>query len=586
VIADVSVRLKVGLVAVALLAILLATFVAASRTFDALGVRVQTMNASTRARLSSLETDAALRARVDRAIAEDERGIASETAAGRIVLIAVAVAGSVAAMGLLWMLMATVTRPLSRLTAASQRLARGDLDVLADLPRESKDELGTLAGSFRAMVEHQRRMADVAEAIAGGDLSAVPEPQGAADRLGHAFKAMIENLRRLVGSVSSASSHLSGTSALVATASAESLIAVEHISRAIETLVASAQAQTARVTATGTGTAEVASAVTQIADGAGDQAKAAQSASNAVGVLNGEIVALAAAGDALADAARGAAGEANDGTSATARTAGAMQQLRATSESALRAMTELDVQSARVGEIVRAIDDIADQTNLLALNAAIEAARAGEHGRGFAVVAGEIRNLAERSSSATREISDILSSIRAQAIGANEAMRSSASALEGGLQLSERVNEAFARVREAIGRTAEIADEVARRGDAMRSASDDVSASVGAVSTVVDENATAARQLDTTARAISESVRVLAETAMRQADATDELSVSAVEFAAQLKALESSASSLRDRSDELALLVSYFVLDAPADTVVDARSPFDDATPMATYDFA
>jgi len=656
VVADLSVRLKIALVALALLGILIATFAVASRTFSDLGARAQKMsrahqfsaamsnayeewslsggntmggraaivagyleqaerisaNAETRAMLAKLESDVAtfvpgsrdarartrtiagefttLRARIDRAVTDDERGIASETAFGRVVLVAVAIAGSIAAIGLLWMLAVAITRPLSRLTDASQRLAQGDLDVTASLPRESKDEMGMLATSFRAMVDHQRRMAAVAESIAGGDLTHAPEPHGDADRLGRAFKDMVENLRRLVGSVSGASSHLSGTSALVATASGESSVAIEHISRAIETLVGSAKEQTARVTATGTGTAEVASAVTQIAQGAGEQATAAQAASNAVALLNGEIVALAAAGDALADAARGAASEAAGGAAATDLTARAMEQLRERSEAALHAMSELEEQSARVGEIVGAIDDIADQTNLLALNAAIEAARAGEHGRGFAVVAAEIRKLAERSSSATREISTILDSIRRRTLDANDAMRASANAVADGRQLSERVDDAFARVREAIVKTAEIADEVARRGDAMRGATGEVASNVGAVSAVVDENATAARQLDATARAIANSVRVLAETAVRQADATDELSTSAVQFAAQIKQLEASASTLRDRSDELALLVSYFVVETSgtyvANVASDAASPDAAGAPIAMLDFA
>lgn len=160
-------------------------------------------------------------------------------------------------------------------------------------------------------------------------------------------------------------------------------------------------------------------------------------------------------------------------------------------------MGEIHDDSRRIGEIISVIDSIAFQINLLALNAAVEAARAGDDGRGFAVVAAEVRALAQRTSSAAREIKVLITD--------------SADRVEAGTQLATATRETTAQTQAAIADVhALIADISLASGDQSRGVSK-VKTAVADLNTLTQQNAAMVEELSAAAVSLREQAELVSQ---------------------------------------------------------------------------
>ena len=358
----------------------------------------------------------------------------------------------------------SIALPITNLASTVQKIAT-NRDLTLAVAIDSKDEIGTMAGAFNGMMKVIReafaQVGETAETVAGN-------AREVAQRASNNKKRAEEELKRSQTS-EKVITEMGATAGQVTESAGAQQSAAEKSSRLLAELMEkmgvvseSQRSQDREAGETMSRVSEMGDAGAKVAQSASEQGRMVMRVTSAINEMVASVDTMQKSVVQATQFGRNALSAAEEGRKSVAATVQGMRAIAGSSE--------------QISEIIGVITEIAEQTNLLALNAAVEAARAGAHGKGFAVVADEVGKLAQRSSEAAKEITQLI--------------KDSTNNVADGVKLTDQSQEALRKI-----------DEGGR--DNMR-AIEDIERSTEALSNSTTEVQTLIRELNSLAQQIGE----------------------------------------------------------------------------------
>ncbi|TCI21659.1 methyl-accepting chemotaxis protein [Exiguobacterium sp. SL-9] len=329
--------------------------------------------------------------------------------------------GALVSIGLGVYITRLIVRPVRELNGLMSRAGEGDLTV--DSTYTSRDEIGSLAVSFNQMKD---------------------------------------NLRDLIGNVTSTAGRVATSSDDLKSNVEETTKATEMVAVTMEEIASGSLRQLTRVKESNSTLTELTNGIHHVSNSAQHMTELSDGALQKVGTGNELIETLESQLEAMNEKVK------------------ALQTV----------IGQLDVRSQEIGSITGTISGIAEQTNLLALNAAIEAARAGDQGRGFAVVASEVRKLAEESAVATKRISGLIGDTQTETKQAVQTMHIVESEMGHSVTNVQQAGDAFEDIKRAIEEVGQKVEEVSGAVQEMAAGATEILTSVNEIQGITETTAT------------------------------------------------------------------------------------------------
>ena len=416
----------------------------------------------------------------------------------------------------------SITEPLEHLITVAREVGdKGDLNQ--EIAIEGKDEIGTLAQTFRNMVIYFKEMATVSAAIAGGDLSVEVSPRSSHDTLASAFSQMTNGLRSLVRSVRDAAAQVAAGSNQVADASEDSAKINVQSASAIDEVTSTMH--------------EMSINVQNMVKNTQMQASSVSETSASIDQMVASIQRVADTAKVLLEISNRSREEVQGGIVAMQNATEGLNRITASIDSSRPTMRDLGERADNIGKIIEVIDDISEQTNLLALNAAIEAARAGEHGLGFAVVADEVRKLAEKSAASTKEISELISGIQNGARHMISDMERDTSTVKAGLELGNDLSLALRKISNVVTEVYKFAQEIGAATNEQAHGSSQIAKATTRLNEITHEITSSVEEQASGAQAVVRAMERMREMVQRSTSSSTELAASAEQMSKMARSL-------------------------------------------------